>query len=170
MKINWRNSLYIALLILFSFIGIDEANDNILTANTHPKVIDQQLQSHVDYLLEHCEKLNVKDFCQEKINNVTRLEFRPESSWFLTRFHIHAIGNTYTSPLTGKQFVYISEKVKNEPTEQLTTLHELGHVLGLGHENIIDIMYENSTYDFTLLMNIDEYTDVMIKRAWEQSR
>lgn len=151
-------------------LGMNAGLDGLVLMNTFPKQIDQVLYQDVAYIQQRCDILKISDFCRENFNKITKLQIKEHRDFHFGPDSKTIIGITWTSPITDYNHVFISTAVSWDDSLRMTTMvHELGHVLYLGHYDDRDDIMNTYANDKINLTNIDGYTDLMLQRAYNQS-
>lgn len=160
-------SLYISIALLF---GANYATDELVLMNTFPKQIDQSLYQDVTYVQQRCDILKISDFCNKMFNKITKLQIKEHRDFHFGLDNSNIIGIAWNSPITDYRHVFISTAVSwNDEDRRTTMVHELGHVLDLGHFDIQDDIMNSLLNNKINLTNLDGYTDIMLMRAYNQS-
>lgn len=163
--------LYTSIIIfMFMVLGANAALDDLILMNTFPKQIEQELYQDVTYVQQRCDLLGISSFCQENFNKITKLQVKEHQDMHFGLDNKTVVGIAWTSPFTDLNHVFISTAVSwDEELRKTTMVHELGHVLDLGHfDTQDDIMNSELNYKINLI-NLDSYTDLMLMRAYNQS-
>lgn len=151
-------------------LGANTALDDLLLMNTFPKKINQELYQDVAYVQQHCDALKISDFCRKNFNKITKLQIKEHGDMHFGTNSKSIIGITWTSPFTNLNHVFISTAVSwDENLRKTTMVHELGHVLYLGHYDDKDDIMNTYANEKINLTNLDGYTDLMLMRAYNES-